>query len=119
MEKVYENLLVDLRAEENVPSGLSIILDRMANSSGKYNVSEFLHPDSDQWLYMENIEALFSFVAKTSIKMPMNLDRSLMELIGSNSNLPIENFKQKDMDEIHNIFSLPDNELNLITICTL
>ena len=45
MEKVYEKILVDLRAEENVPSGLSIILDRMANSSGKYNVSEFLHPE--------------------------------------------------------------------------
>ena len=64
MEKVYENILVDLKAEENVTSGLSIILDRMANSSGKYNVSEFLHPESDEWLYMENIEALYSFVAK-------------------------------------------------------
>ena len=64
MEKVYENILVDLREEENVTSGLSIILDRMANSSGKYNVSEFLHPESDEWLYMENIEALFSFVEK-------------------------------------------------------
>ena len=85
MEKVYEKILVDLRAEENVTSGLSIILERMANSSSKYNVSEFLHPESDEWLYMENIEALFSFVGKSSIKMPMNIDRSLMELIGSNS----------------------------------
>ena len=68
---------------------------------------------------MENIEALFSFVAKTSIKMPMNLDKSLMEVIGSNSNWPIENFKQQDMDDIYNIFSLPDNELNLMTISHL
>ena len=57
------------------------------------------------------------FAPKTSIKMPMNLDRSLMELIESNS--PLANFQQQDMDDIYNIFSLPDNELNLMSISHL
>ena len=117
MQEVYEKILLDLRFEKDMGTGLTNILKNMANSSEKYNVNKFLDLSSTQWLFMENIEAIFSLVQKTSLKMPMNFDRSLMQLIGSNN--PLERWNQKDQDEIYNFFNFPNNDLNLMAVSHL
>ena len=46
--------------------------------------------------------------------MPINFDRSIMELIDSDFS-----WNQENNDEIYNFYSLPNNELNLMTISHL
>ena len=117
MEEVYDKIFDDLKNEEEIQSGLVNIWNKMANSSGKYKINEFLDPSSNQWIFMEKVDLLFSIVANVSLKMPINFDRSLMEIIGFMGGL--EPVKQEELDELHNFFRLPENELNLMTISHL
>ena len=52
----------------------------------------FLHIDplgdeSNQWVFLENIYALFSIVLNTPLKNPMNFDMSFTELIRSGNTM--------------------------------
>ena len=74
----------------------------------------FLERNSNQWLFLEKIDALFSIATKSQLTMPINFDRSMMELIDLGAS-----WSQENSDEIFNFFSLPNNELNLMAISHL
>ena len=80
IKNVYENIYHNLLIEEDVSIGLTNIGIRMANSSGKYNVSHYLGPKSSEWVYLEKIQVLFDMIANKKLKLqPMNFDRMIME----------------------------------------
>ena len=116
MGETYEKILSELKNEDDISIGLTKIWSNMANSSGKYNITEHLDSSSEEWLIFENIDVLFSIAGKTQLKMPMNFGKMLMQMIGPT--IPF-NLKTKNFDEIYNFFSLPNNELNLMTISHL
>ena len=139
-EKLYQKIFFDLYAEDNISNGLTKIwIDMKANTSETYKIDEFLDNESNQWVFLENIDALFSIVLNTPLKNPLNFDTSVTELIRSgntmekwedeNWNTSLWNGYQWDLDhksfsdkweqdliDIMNIFSLPNAELNLMAI---
>ena len=69
---------------------------------------------SNQWLFMEKIDALWSIATQTELTMPINFDRTIMEQIESDLL-----WNQESSDDIYDFYSLPNNELNIMTISHL
>ena len=95
-------------AEEDISIGLTKIGNNMKKTSGKYDISEFLHANSKEWLTLENIDTLLRTVPKTPLKMPINFVRTLMEQIIHRQDLFTNNYmwKKKELDELFNFFFL-------------
>ena len=87
---------------------------------------------SNQWIFLENIDVLFSIVSNTPLKNPLNFDMSITELIRSGNTMEFwedVNWKnpyysgvhwsdkwEQDLIDMMNIFSLPNTELTLMAI---
>ena len=88
--------------------------------------------ESNQWVFLENVYALFSIVLNTPLTNPMNFDMSVTELIRFGSTMEKwedENWKnpyystwpwsdkwERYLIDLTNIFSLPNTELTLMAI---
>ena len=112
-EEVYKKVLNDLELEDDIATGLNQIWKKMSKSSSKYDISEFFSLNSKKWLFLEKIRFLFSFVMKYPFRMSTNFDAHVMELLEP---LSPARFYKNDLDQVYNIFSLPGNALNLMSI---
>ena len=91
-----------------------------------------LDDESNQWVFLENIYALFSIVSNTPLKNPLNFDMSVTELIRSGNTMELwedKNWKnpyystwpwsdkwEQYLIDMTNIFRLPNTELTLMAI---
>lgn len=119
MELVYDEIYNKLLFEDDITQGLITIRETLRNSSTKFNIIEYLQPQSKQWLHLQKAYVLLVEVPKSFLKMPVNMARSIM------GQLPEMGFNQlsfkydwtsEEMDEFHNIFTLPNTQLNLMAI---
>ena len=87
--------------------------------------------ESYEWIFLENIYAVFSIVLNTPLKNPLNFDMSITELIRSGNTMekwvdenlknpyyfnPFSDKWEQDLIDMMNIFSLPSTELTLMAI---
>ena len=88
--------------------------------------------ESNQWVFLEIIYALFSIVLNAPLKNPLNFDRSITELIRSGNTMELwedKNWKnpyystwpwsdkwEQYLIDMTNIFRLPNTELTLMAI---
>ena len=114
MEQVYEKIFVDLREEDDISIGLTMIGAEIGKINENYNISETLDSKDFQWTFLEKIDAILRIVPKIPTKMPMDFSKSILPLIASNSLITKEN-----MDELFSFFELPNNEVNLMAISHL
>ena len=117
--QVYEKIFNDLKAHDDISTGLKVIGNFMATSSSKYNISDFLESKSKEWITLESIHVVLRVVSKTSLMNSFPLTRSIMEqLTPINYAYLFHNnvWTKKDLDDLYNFFTLPGSELNLIAI---
>ena len=121
VKEVYDEIYTDLIAENEISPGFINIGSKMANLSGRYNISETLTPKSIQWQYLDKISVLLGILPQKELKMPINLDRTLMEQLQTKGYLLNHKtqWKQQDIDQLYSFFILPDSELNLMAISHL
>ena len=88
--------------------------------------------ESNQWVFLEIIYALFSIVLNAPLKNPLNFDTSITELIRSGNTMELwedKNWKnpyystwpwsdkwEQYLIDMTNIFRLPNTELTLMAI---
>ena len=58
VNQVYEKIFNDLKAHDDISTGLKDIRNLMANSGSKYNISDFIEPKSKEWLTLEHIDVV-------------------------------------------------------------
>ena len=121
IKQVYKEIYNELGDEDDITDGLIEIRNKLANSSSTYNISKHLSPKSNDWLYLQKTDILLRKVPEASLEMPMGLTRSIMQQIPNmftNYNVQPE-WKSDRLDEFHDLFMLPNGQLNLIAISHL
>ena len=135
IEELYEKIFFDLDEEDNISNGLTMMWTEMKASTGEtYEIDQFFDEKSNQWVFLENIDAVFSIVLNSHRKHSLNFGKSITELIRSGNTMEKwkdENWKdphwdrdhkywsdkwEQDLVDMMNIFSLPKNQLTLMAI---
>ena len=117
IEQVYEKIYIDLKDQVDISSGLVNIKGEMSKAWSKQNISNYLDSKSYQWTFLEKMDALLRYVSKVFLQMPMDFDTSITEQVQSSNLYPF--LTQKDIDDLFQFFSLPDNEVNIMAISHL
>ena len=110
-----------LKNERNISEAIPLILQSFkAQNVEMYNVSEYLHRNDAEWLNLQFIFGMYDFSSTNDFKIPINLGRAVWEQIDSMFGEDTMNqWREDDLNELHNYFSLPDLDLNLIAIAHL
>ena len=114
VKQVYDNIYSHLMTYDDISTGLTKIGNTMEKSSSLYNISEFLDSKSNEWLFLEKITVLLGEVPSKSLKMPIGVGRSLMELVDYN-----KQWNEANINELFDMFKLVNNDLNLVVISHL
>ena len=116
---VYESL----KTEDNISSGLYHIWNDMKNLAMEQNqldLTNYLSEDSNDWMILQHLDTLFSYAMATNnddkiLKMPIDFSQSLMEQLYKSA-IWQSQWTQMELDELHQFFTLPKTDLNLIAI---
>ena len=121
IEQVYKEIYNELVNEEDITDGLIKIGIKFANSSATYNISNHLSPMSKDWLHLQKADTLLNFVPKALLEMPMRVTRSIMQQIPNRINVFLQQpeWKLDRLDEFHEFFMLPNDQLNIMAISHL